>query len=89
MAETIPLKALFNPDESLKSLAEFAISDTIGVSHGGTGVSSLGSVIGGSGISVTDGAGAVVKSFTIAFDGSTLSFPGGSLTGTIDGGSYS
>ena len=89
MADSLPLKALFNPDGSVKTLAEFSVTDTIPVSNGGTGVSNLGSVVGGSGISVANGAGAVVKSFTISFDGSTLSFPGSSLTGVIDGGEYS
>lgn len=89
MANPIPLKAIFNPDGSVKTLAEFTTADAVSVSAGGTGVTALGTAIGGHGVSITNGSGAVVRSLTITVDETVLNVPGLRLTGTIDGGSYS
>ena len=90
MANSIPLKALFNPDGSVKTLAEFSITDTVPVANGGTGTSTLGTVVGGGGITVTDGVGAVINSFSVSLDSSTVVVPGESIQGgIIDGGSFS
>lgn len=88
MADSIPLKALFNPDGSVKTLAEFAVTDTVAIANGGTGTDALGTVLGGAGINIIDGVSAVVKSFSVSIDSNTLSILGGNITGTIDGGSY-
>ena len=89
MADAIPLKALFNPDNSVKTLAEFSVTDTVAIANGGTGADALGTVLGGTGIIVTDGVSAVVKSFSVSIDPNTLNILGGNLSGIIDGGSYS
>lgn len=88
MADRIPLKAIFNENGSVKTLAEFAVTDIVPIANGGTGVLSLGTVLGGSGVTISDGVGAVVKSFSISIDTNTLSMLGNNVTGTIDGGSY-
>ena len=89
MADQIPLKAIFNPDGTVKTLAEFSVTDTTPILNGGTGVSSLGTVTGGAGVTVVDGIGASVRSFSISIDSNTLNILGGSVTGTLDGGEYS
>ena len=45
MAEKTPLKAIYNEDNTVKSLAEFTVADYIGVQDGGTGVGELGSIV--------------------------------------------
>ena len=89
MADAIPLKAIFNPDGSVKTLAEFTVADSLPSLNGGTGVTNLGTVIGGNGVTVTDGAGAVIKSFTVTVDEADLIIAGQNLIGVVDGGTYS
>lgn len=89
MAEKTPLKAIYNEDNTVKSLAEFTVADYIGVQDGGTGVGELGSIVSGdSSIIVTGGSGSVINNVIISFDSANLSFGGSKITGTLDGGSW-
>ena len=45
MADKTPLRAVFNDSSIATGLAEFQSGDTIPVTHGGTGLSSLGSAL--------------------------------------------
>lgn len=54
MADKIPVKATFDANGDADGLAEFQASETVGYSHGGTGLSSLGTA--GQVIKVNTGA---------------------------------
>ena len=89
MAEKTPLKAIYNQDDTVKSLAEFTVSDVIGVSDGGTGVGTLGNMVAGDGsVTITGGQGSVVGNVVISVNTSTISFSAPNLTGIVDGGTF-
>lgn len=89
MSEITPLKAVYNVDESVKSLAEFTVNDVVGVPDGGTGVSTLGNIVSGDpSVTITGGQGSVVGNVIIGISTAGLNFVGGNLTGIVDGGTF-
>ena len=94
MADTIPLKAIYNTDNlgnvtTVKSLAEFTVSDVIGVPDGGTGVAQLGSIISDNdNVTIEGGASSVISTVKIGVNLQGLTVSTDQLSGIIDGGTF-
>ena len=74
MADKIPLKGLFDAGGNVTGLAEFraADGDTLGVTHGGTGLATVGT----NRILTGNGTGDLTDEANLTFDGSTLAVTG-------------
>lgn len=94
MANATPLKAIYNTDgegnvTTVKSLAEFTVSDVVPTVDGGTGVSQLGSIVAGSDkVTITGGSGSVINTVVIDVDLGSVSVNASQMSGTLDGGTY-
>ena len=90
MSNITPLKAVYDTnDETVKSLAEFTVNDVVGVSDGGTGVSTLGNIVSGdSSVTITGGQGAVVGNVVVKVNTTAISFAAPNLSGILDGGTF-
>ena len=89
MADKVPVKATFDANGDADGLAEFQASETVGYSHGGTGLSSLGTA--GQVIKVNAGAdglewGTIAGDIeeVVAGDGLSGGGPSGSVTVNLD-----
>ena len=86
MADKVPVKATFDAAGDADGLAEFQVGETVGYTHGGTGLSALGTA--GQVIKVNAGADALEWG-TIAGDieeivtASTSGLSGGAASGTV------
>ena len=74
MADKIPLRGLFDGGGNVTGLAEFraADGDTLGVTHGGTGLATVGT----NRILTGNGTGDLTDEANLTFDGSTLAVTG-------------
>ena len=82
MADKIPLKGLFDGSGNVTGLAEFrsADGDTVGVSHGGTGLATVGT----NRILTGNGTGDLTDEANLTFDGTTLDVTGNiTLSGNL------
>jgi len=86
MADKVPVKATFDANGDADGLAEFQASETVGYSHGGTGLSSLGTA--GQVIKVNAGAdglewGTIAGDIEEIVTSATSGLSGGAASGTV------
>ena len=86
MADKIPVKATFDANGDADGLAEFQASETVGYSHGGTGLSSLGTA--GQVIKVNAGAdglewGTIAGDIEEIVTSATSGLSGGATSGAV------
>ena len=87
MADKVPIKATFDSAGETDGLAEFQSTDTVGTSHGGTGLSSIGTA--GQVLKVNSGAtglefGTIAGDIEGVTTSSTSGLSGGATSGTVD-----
>jgi hypothetical protein len=87
MADKTPIKATFDSAGDTDGLAEFTSTDTVGTSHGGTGLSSIGTA--GQVLKVNSGAtglefGTIAGDIEGVTTSSTSGLSGGATSGTVD-----
>lgn len=86
MADKVPVKATFDANNDADGLAEFQSGETVGYSHGGTGLSALGTA--GQVIKVNAGAdglewGTIAGDIEEIVTSATSGLSGGAASGTV------